>query len=522
MVSSSTLRKFKGHLFLFPVVLCGGICMMLLNVDQYGSYPLRRMMLVGNKAPGLAVNGATNQKYLGNVSDQIFVKDQDVDAVTQETVQASNVSQPTPSQIPSVGPSESPSLTQSNAPSTEAPSEISMYAEKGSFHKSYSFHFLGNYFLDSFVAPPDPQGGVYVVMVNYNLAGRAPRASCHFKLDGNDTVTARFQIPRGGEVYKCLVPPSVIDEMEQRESDHHLSLSIQTNDGKEYVDIMAALWPWHNRHIQYQVAVTNMNRDVTCGTSQSKNCFQDWILWHQNYGIQHFFIYDNLSQQNHPWLQAAKTYQDRGILTLINWPHQLWGSFNEDAQRVAMNHAMYAVASRVQWLGYFDVDEFFLPTSLMLSGNPSSRSHEPFSEKAGHLLDTFAQTITNDTSYLSVRVPMRNAQHPDYCFQNNNKTLERTIRLSRCTAFQKDLYGGNAKVFVRVGTDGPRPIKSPHTVQCCHYHSRMANAKGFLSLVHFAKHYGCQFITDQGCERVEALARSPEVQLLEHQLVTLE
>ena len=105
-----------------------------------------------------------------------------------------------------------------------------------------------------------------------------------------------------------------------------------------------------------------MNKDVTCGQgSPESTCFHDWILWYRNYGVEHFFIYDNLPDKDHPWLKVAQTYMDQGILTLVDWPYKLGVPDNNKAQRVSMNHAMFAVASRVKWLGYFDVDEFFCP-----------------------------------------------------------------------------------------------------------------------------------------------------------------
>jgi hypothetical protein len=83
-------------------------------------------------------------------------------------------------------------------------------------------------------------------------------------------------------------------------------------------------------------------------------------MWNRIQGITHFFIYDNNSEPSHPWLAAARTYVKQGVVTLIDWPEFLGGPGNNRAQRVQMNHAMFAVSRRVDWLGYFDVDEFFL------------------------------------------------------------------------------------------------------------------------------------------------------------------
>jgi len=282
---------------------------------------------------------------------------------------------------------------------------------------------------------------------------------------------------------------------------------------------VAALWPWRNRNNRYDVAVTNMNKDVTCGGGSPENhCFHDWIIWHRNFGVQHFFIYDNLSTKDHPWLKAAQTYIDQGILTLIDWPIVVGGQGNNLGQRVAMNHAMFALASRVKWLGYFDVDEFFTPSSLMLTGN--NNKGNVYKEQVVQLLDSTAATITSDTSsYIGIRTIMRRAQHPDYCDVGDDvEDMKKTTRLSRCVAFRDPALelDNHSKTFLRLGEGGPRYIYTPHMVDAIY--SKGQTVSNTFNFLHFSTKYGCRHSDDESCSRVDTLALSQEVRQLEHQL----
>lgn len=218
---------------------------------------------------------------------------------------------------------------------------------EGSFHKPNSFEFDNQKMLDAFVAPPlRADSGVFVIMVGFSLKNKAPAAACLF----GDNHTSPLQVA-AGEAYRCQVPLPVLEQIQNATAeDDFLALTLQKTNGTELVYVAAALWPWRNQHFRYEVAVNNMNKNVECGVG-NEHCFSDWVLWHRNMGVQHFFIYDNLSDKDHPWLRAAQTFLDQGILTLIDWPYFLGGPDNNMAQRVSMNHAMFAVASRVKWLG---------------------------------------------------------------------------------------------------------------------------------------------------------------------------
>ena len=43
---------------------------------------------------------------------------------------------------------------------------------------------------------------------------------------------------------------------------------------------------------------------------------EEWLNWHRNIGIEHFYIYDNMSR-----IPISETIQDCSDVTIIRWDH---------------------------------------------------------------------------------------------------------------------------------------------------------------------------------------------------------
>lgn len=79
---------------------------------------------------------------------------------------------------------------------------------------------------------------------------------------------------------------------------------------------------------------------------------EEWLAYHRALGVGHFFIYDNgsddgLDELLEPWV-------NHGLVTHIRW-------LLPGGQVDAYNHALRFFGPSVDWLAYFDVDEFLVP-----------------------------------------------------------------------------------------------------------------------------------------------------------------
>jgi hypothetical protein len=85
---------------------------------------------------------------------------------------------------------------------------------------------------------------------------------------------------------------------------------------------------------------------------------KEWLEYHLLIGVQHFYLYNNLSRDNYQ--EVLRPYVNRGDVELIEWPYVGRETFDTaqcDAYRDALNRAR----SAVKWLAILDVDEFLVP-----------------------------------------------------------------------------------------------------------------------------------------------------------------
>jgi hypothetical protein len=90
-----------------------------------------------------------------------------------------------------------------------------------------------------------------------------------------------------------------------------------------------------------------------CGIFKNEAKFLDeWIQFHLVIGIDHFYLYNNNSDDN--YAEILKPYIEKGIVDLIDWP------FNH-SQMDAYKDCYDKHRNDTNWLTFIDVDEFICP-----------------------------------------------------------------------------------------------------------------------------------------------------------------
>jgi hypothetical protein len=87
---------------------------------------------------------------------------------------------------------------------------------------------------------------------------------------------------------------------------------------------------------------------------------KEWIEFHRIVGVEHFWLYNNLSKDN--YLQVLSPYIAEGIVELIDWPYES-ESFNHflDIQDEAYKDGISRAKGITKWLAFIDTDEFLFP-----------------------------------------------------------------------------------------------------------------------------------------------------------------
>lgn len=87
--------------------------------------------------------------------------------------------------------------------------------------------------------------------------------------------------------------------------------------------------------------------------------FKEWIEYHRLIGIEHFWLYNNNSQDE--YLEVLTPYIKQGIVDLIDWPSPIGKNWSH-AQGFAYTDAVRRAKNKTKWVAMIDIDEFIVPT----------------------------------------------------------------------------------------------------------------------------------------------------------------
>jgi hypothetical protein len=79
---------------------------------------------------------------------------------------------------------------------------------------------------------------------------------------------------------------------------------------------------------------------------------EEWLDYHILLGIEHFYLYNNFSDDE--YREVLSPYIKQGIVTLIDWPI-------EHGQKSAYRDCYQKYADETNWIGYIDIDEYVCP-----------------------------------------------------------------------------------------------------------------------------------------------------------------
>lgn len=87
---------------------------------------------------------------------------------------------------------------------------------------------------------------------------------------------------------------------------------------------------------------------------------KEWIEYHRLVGVEHFYLFNNLSTDN--FKAILEPYMKAGIVDLYDWPYPS-GSLQEylKVQYRAYNTMISLTRTKVKWLAIIDLDEFIVP-----------------------------------------------------------------------------------------------------------------------------------------------------------------
>ncbi|XP_004363298.1 hypothetical protein CAOG_03570 [Capsaspora owczarzaki ATCC 30864] len=109
---------------------------------------------------------------------------------------------------------------------------------------------------------------------------------------------------------------------------------------------------------QYQLTAFAIFRDAD-------KYLKEWIEFHRLVGFDHFLMYNNNSTDK--YREVLVPYMRAGLVTLLDFPtimtHDIAGYRIQNTQRVGIVDGVQRFRCLTRYMGIFDIDEFFFPTS---------------------------------------------------------------------------------------------------------------------------------------------------------------
>jgi len=131
---------------------------------------------------------------------------------------------------------------------------------------------------------------------------------------------------------------------------------VETDNGLKSKDQALSAVPWSKLcgNYLYQISIATLFKDEA-------QYLVEWIEFHRLVGVEHFFLFNNLSSDG--FETVVSPYLKDGIVDLINWPaDDAVGSDWIALQTAALNCALRLSRGRSKWLALIDTDEFLFPT----------------------------------------------------------------------------------------------------------------------------------------------------------------
>lgn len=101
---------------------------------------------------------------------------------------------------------------------------------------------------------------------------------------------------------------------------------------------------------------------VICAIFQNESFFlREWLEYHRLVGVEHFYLYNNLSDDNYQ--DILRPYIEQGVVDLFEWPIETYNQkeYLELLQLPAYNEALMLAKENAEWAAFIDLDEFIVP-----------------------------------------------------------------------------------------------------------------------------------------------------------------
>ena len=124
---------------------------------------------------------------------------------------------------------------------------------------------------------------------------------------------------------------------------------------KEVLGTVLSLWYKFLMGINKPKIINKKYKVSICAIFKNEALYlKEWIEYHKIVGVEHFYLYNNNSEDNYE--EILKPYIADGSVTFTQWPQN-------QAQMQCYHNAIERFSSETEWLTFIDIDEFIVPNT---------------------------------------------------------------------------------------------------------------------------------------------------------------
>lgn len=289
-----------------------------------------------------------------------------------------------------------PLLTKRNSSGQSGVVELLNYNDRFRFGLQPHQRFLSIFFSANLEAK---SGGGSVIFIGVRRRSKTsankpwPTMYCDFLLPLNGYSVV---LENAGEFYRCRIPEKVLTAIMNAEQQLASINLLDANRNVLIPNIHVSTLPEIDRrsfNLTLASMVNKINSPLLC----------EWLVYNLLLGVEHFYLFDNRAVHTIGLTPSVtgclQPFLDANLVTLLYFPYvplggKTWQEHWNTIQKSFFTSVLQQFGPFTEWMGIYDMDEYFVPPKGVYFGNCSE---DGLQSKPGHHLLEYLESLEAQT-----------------------------------------------------------------------------------------------------------------------------
>lgn len=242
-------------------------------------------------------------------------------------------------------------------------------------------------------------------------------------------------------IIRCSLPPTIVQAVNHRlphivlNFTQHIMVDVNITTTSTYGSMTTTIQELQSRTLLWDITLSpshyldkrNFHYSLqTMVDNLEDPMLHEWLVYNIMLGVDHFYIYYNaVTSVGIKDTSKLRPFLDANIVTLIYYPYHHTVHFN-CIQHSGLNSHLRNYGGYNRWVGYWDVDEYFLPSEEILEqlGHNNTSNNATHNSLLRHLVYTFATHSTSAIIFNSMEMECEPEVASYNYYNGGNNVLE--------------------------------------------------------------------------------------------------